>query len=216
QPLRKRPMIADVGVPLLVTALLWYSSSYDVTLAETGAAFLLGWLPWGSYRNWYRGERKGVPLFAFLAGMYWLAYVVPLFWASHEIGLVSGRRHLSERAITASLYLAVTGVVALGAGMKLAERFRWAPVIRVDISGTPEQWHYLRIIFIVGTLVKVLVPITEFGAGGRQFISNLENMVPAVSFAIFLRYYLRRKISDLDKFLVFGYAFLALVVGVSS
>ncbi len=216
QPLQKRPMMADAGVPLLVTVLLWYSSSYDVTLAETGAAFLLGWLPWASYRNWYRGERKGIPLFALVAGMYWLAYVVPLFWASHEVGLVSGRRPLSENAITASLYLALMGVVALWAGIKLAARFRWAPAIRVDVSGTPEHWNYLRIIFIVGTLVKVFVPITEWGQGGRQFISNFENMVPAVSFAIFLRYYLRRKISDPDKFLMLGYAFLALVVGISS
>jgi hypothetical protein len=216
QPLRKWPMMPDVGVPLLVTALLWYSSSYDVTLAQTGAAIVLGWLPWASYRNWYRGERKGIPLFAFLAGMYWLAYVLPLFWARHEIGLVSGRKVLSERAITASLYLAVTGVVALWAGIKLAARFRWVPAIRVDISGTPEQWHYMRIIFIVGTLVKVFVPITAWGEGGRQFISNFENMVPAVVFAIFLRYYLRRKISDTDRLLMLGYVFIAVVVGISS
>jgi hypothetical protein len=208
-------MMPDLGGPLLITALLWYSSSYDVTLAEIGAALLLGWLPWASYRNWYRGERKGIPLFALLAGMYWLAYVLPLFWASHDVGLVSGRKVLSERAITDSLYLAVTGVVALGAGIKLVARFR-VPEIRVDVAGTPEQWHYLRIIFIVGTLVKVLVPITAWGEGGRQFISNFENMVPAVSFAIFLRYYLRHKISDLDKFLMLGYVSIALVVGISS
>jgi hypothetical protein len=216
QPLRKWPMMPDLGVPLLVTALLWYSSSYDVTLAEIGAAFLLAWLPWASYRNWYRGERKGIPLFALLAGMYWLAYVLPLFWASHEVALVSGRRPLSERAITASLYLTVTGVVALGAGIRLAARLRWVPTIRVDISGSPEQWYYLRIIFVVGTLVKVLVPITEWGEGGRQFIANFENMVPTVVFAVFLRYYLRNKISDLDKFLTFGYVIIALVVGISS
>jgi hypothetical protein len=216
QPLRKWPIMPDVGVPLLVTVLLWYSSSYDLTLAEIGAAFLLGWLPWASYRNWYRRERKGIPLFALLAGMYWLAYALPLFWASHEIGLVSGRKVLSERAITASLYLAVIGVVALGAGIKLAARFRWMPAIRVDVSGTTEQWYYLRIIFIVGTLVRVFVPITAWGEGGRQFISNFENMLPAVVFAIFCRYYLRRKISDFDKFLMFGYAFIALVVGISS
>jgi O-antigen polysaccharide polymerase Wzy len=216
QPLRKRPVMADVSVPLLVTALLWYSSSYDVTLAETVAAFLLCWLPWASYRNWHRGERKEIPLFALLAGIYWLAYAVPLFWGSHEINLVSGRRPLSEEAITASLYLAVTGVLAIWAGIKLAARFRWAPAIRVDVSATPEHWNYLRIIFIVGTLVKVFVPITGWGQGGRQLISNFENMLPVVSFAIFLRYYLRRKISDLDKFLMLGYVFLALVVGVSS
>lgn len=214
--LRKWPMMPDVGVPVLVTALLWYSNSNDVTLAETGAALLLCWLPWASYRNWCRGEREEIPLFALIAGMYWIAYVLPLFWGTHEIGLITGRKLLSERAITASLFLAVTGVVALGAGMRLAKRFRWAPATRIDISGTPEQWHYLRIIFILGTLVKVLIPITEFGGGGRQFISNFENMIPAVSFAIFFRYYLRGKISDFDKFLMFGYGLIALVVGISS
>jgi hypothetical protein len=216
QPLRERPKIPDFVVPLLVTALLWYSSPYDVTLAETGAAFLLGWLPWASYRNWYRGERKGIPLFALLAGMYWLAYVVPLFWAKHEVELVAIRRPLSERAITASLYLVVTGVFALGAGIKLAARFRWVPAIRFDILRTAGDWQYLRIIFILGTLVKVFVPINEWGEGGRQLLSNFENMVPVVSFAIFLRYYLRSKISGLDKFLMLGYVLLGLVVGISS
>jgi hypothetical protein len=216
QSLREWPMLPDVVVPLLVTVLLSFSSSYDVTLAQIGAAFLLCWLPWASYRKWCRGERKGIPLFALLGGMYWLAYVLPLFWVRHEIGLVSGRKTLSEQAITSSLYLAVTGIVALGAGIELATRLRWVPAVRVDIAGTPEQWYYLRVIFIVGTLVKVLVPITEWGEGGRQFISNFENMVPAVVFAIFLRYYLRDKISDLDKFLMLVYVFVALVVGISS
>jgi hypothetical protein len=216
QPLRKQPMTADVAVPLLVTAVLGYSSSYDVTFAETAAAFSLFWMPWVSYRNWYRGERNEIPLFSILAGMYWLSYVVPLFLGGHDVSLVSGRRALSERSLTASLYLTVAGVVALGAGIKLAARFRWVPANRFDISGTPKHWHYLRIIFIVGTLVKVFVPITEWGEGGRQFISNFENMMPAVSFAIFLRYYLRGKISDLDKFLMFAYVFMALVVGISS
>jgi hypothetical protein len=216
KPLQKWPMMPDLAGPLLVTALLWCSSSYDLTPAQIGAALILGSLPWASYRNWCRGERKEFPLFALIAGMYWLAYVLPLFWGTHEISLVTGRRTLSEKAITASICLAVIGVVALGAGMRLAERFRWATATRVDISGTPEQWHYLRIIFIVGTLVKVLIPITEFGGGGRQFISNFENMIPAVSFAIFFRYYLRGKISDFDKFLMFGYGLIALVVGISS
>jgi hypothetical protein len=213
---RKRPMMADIGVPLLATVLLWYSSPYELTLAEATAALLLCWLPWASYRNWDRGDRKEIPLFALVAGMYWLVYAVPLFWASHEMISVRGRRPLSEEAITASLYLAVAGVVALWAGISLAARFRWLPAIRVDVSATSGRWQYLRMIFILGTLVKVFVPIIVLGEGGRQFISNLENIVPAVSFAIFLRYYLRRKASDFDKLLILGYALIAFVVGVAS
>ena len=209
-------MMVDIGVPLLVTVLLWYSSPYELTLAEATAALLLCWLPWASYRNWDRGDRRDIPLFALLAGMYWLAFAVPLFWASHEMILIRGRRPLSEGAITASLYLAVAGVVALWAGIRLAARFHWLPAIRADVSATSGPWQYLRMIFILGTLVKVFVPIIALGEGARQFISNFENIVPAVSFAILLRYYLRRKASDFDKLLMLGYVLIALVVGVAS
>ena len=213
---QKRPGILDIGVPVLVTVLLAYSSPYEITLAQTVAAFLLCWIPWNAYRTWDRGEKREVPIFALIATMYWLAYALPLFWASHEIGLVWGRRLLSERAITASLYLALTGVVALWAGIRLAARFRWLPDIRVDVSGTAGRWQYLRMIFILGMLVKVFVPIASWGEGGRQFISNFENMVPTVSFAIFLRYYMRGRASDFDRLLILAYVFIALVVGISS
>ena len=209
-------MISDFSVPLLATGLLWYSSPYDLTLAEVMAAFLLSWLPWASYRSWHRGERKDIPFFALLAGMYWLVYAVPLFWGSHETGSVAGRRALSEEGITAALYLAVTGVVALWAGIGLAARFHWLPAIGVDVSDAPRRRRYLQITLILATLVKVFVPITAWGEGGRQIIVNIENMVPTVSFAIFLRYYLRRRASELEKLLILGYVFIGLIVGISS
>ena len=212
----KRPMIPDFSVPLLVTGLLWYSTPYDLTLAEVTAAFVLSWLPWASYRNWDRGDRKEIPFFALLAGMYWLVYAVPLFWGSHETGSVAGRRVLSEEAINAALYLAVAGLVALWAGIRLAGRFGWRPALGVDISDTSGRRQYLRVILIVATLVKVFVPITAWGEGGRQIIVNFENMVPTVSFVIFLRYYLRRKATEFEKVLILGYVFIGLIVGISS
>jgi len=213
---RKAPMIPDFSVPLLVTGLLWYSSPYDLTLAEVTAAFLLSWLPWASYRNWDRGERKEIPFFALLAGVYWLFYAVPLFWGTHETISVAGRRALSEGAITAALYLAVAGVVALWAGIRLAARFRWLPAIGVDVSDAPGLRRYLQMILILATLIKVFVPITAGGQGGRQIIINFENMVPTVSFAVFLRYYLRRRASGFEKLLILGYVFIGLIVGMSS
>jgi O-antigen polysaccharide polymerase Wzy-like protein len=209
-------MRADIGVPLLVTVLLWFSSPYELTLAEVAAALLLCWLPWTSYRNWDRGEKKEVPLFSLVAGTFWLFYAVPLFWASHEVNLVQGRRTLSERAITSSLYLALAGVVALWAGIRLAACFRWMPAIRVDVPATSGRWWYLRMIFILGMVVKIFVPTTVWGEGGRQFVANLENIVPAVSFTIFLRCYLRRNVLDLDMLLILGYALITLVVGIAS
>ena len=214
-PSRYTPIV-DLGVPLLVTAFFAYTSSYDVSMAQIVAAFLLCWIPWAAYRNWLRGERKRIPLFALLGAMFWLAYAVPLFWAKHEVGGVSGRRILTEAAITESLYLAIVGVVCLWLGMRMAARFQWLPKIGVDVSNTRHRWNYLRAIFVGGTLFRVFVPITAFGGGGRQIVSNFENTVPVVGFAILFRYYLRGRILQFDKLLILGYGLIALIVGMSS
>lgn len=213
---RRPTFIADIGVPLVITAFFDYTSSYDISLAQAVAAFLLCWMPWAAYRKWLRGERQKIPLFAFLAAMFWLAYAVPLFWSKHELNTYFGRRILTEEAITESLYLAVVSVVCVWLGMKAAANLHWLPRIGADVSDSPNRWNYLRLVFIIGTLVKIVVPITAFGAGGRQIVSNFENTVSVVSFAIFARYYLRGKLGEFDKLLIFGYILIALVLGVAS
>lgn len=208
--------IVDISLPLVVTAFFEYTSSYDFNLAQAVAAFLLCWIPWVAYRNWLRGERQNVPLFAFLGALFWLAYAVPLFWSKHELSTYFGRRVLTEAAITESLYLAVVSVVCVWLGMRAAATLHWFPRIGADVSDSPNRWNYLRLVFICGTLVRIVVPITAFGAGGRQIVSNFENTVPVVGFAIFVRYYLRGKLLEFDKLLIFGYVFVALVLGFAS
>src|SRR5271170_1825288 len=117
---RTWPVLLSGGVPLVLTAFLWITSSYEPSVAQGLASFLLCWIPWTSYQQWSRGERQDLPLFALIAAMYWLTYAVPLFWSNHWIALVTGIRILSEQAITESLYLALFGVLSLWAGMKLA------------------------------------------------------------------------------------------------
>jgi len=215
KPQKPTPMV-DVGVPLLVTAFFACTSSYDVSVAQVVAALLLCWMPWAAYRNWLRGDRNGIPLFAFLAAMFWVAYAVSFFWTKHVVSGVFGRRVLMESAITDSLYLAILGVVCLWLGMRVAACFHWLPGIRADVSDSPNRQNYLRASFVVGTLIKAFVPITAFGAGGRQIVSNLANVVPVVGFAILVRYYLRSRIVQFDKFLIYSYGLIALVVGISS
>lgn len=208
--------ISDIVLPLVVTAFFDYTSAYDISLAQAVAAFLLCWIPWAAYCDWLRGERKKVPLFAFLGAMFWLAYAVPLFWSKHELGTYFGRRVLTEAAITESLYLAVASVICLWLGMRAAASLHWLPRTRADVSDSPNRWNYLRLVFIVGTLVKIVVPITALGAGGRQIVSSFENTVPVVSFAIFVRYYLQGKLVRFDKLLIFGYVLVAVVLGFAS
>src|ERR1700751_6356942 len=121
-PQSKWPIFLDAGAPLAVTAFLWWSSPYDVSLPQGGAALILAWIPWVYYRKWNRGERRQIPLFVLIAGMYWLAFAVPLFWSSHDIVLVNGKHQLSDTSVTEALDLAVLGVFALLAGMSVAER----------------------------------------------------------------------------------------------
>ena len=109
----------------------------------------------------------------------------------HEIGGVFGRRILTEGAITDSLYLAIVGVVCLWLGMRVAARFHWVPRIGVDVSDSPQPVELFANDFHRRKLVKAFVPITAFGMGGRQIVSNFENTVPVVGFAILFRYYLR-------------------------
>jgi len=208
--------LIDVAVPAGFTIILAWLSSHEVSITQGTLAFLLCWMPWRAYRNWLRGDRKNIPLFALLGTMFCLAYAVPLFWADHVVTGIFGRRILPESAITAALLLAVLGVACIWVGMRVAQAFHWVPTINKDVASDPSRWAYLRVIFVVGTLVKIFVPITALGMGGRQFISNFENTVPVVTFAIFIRHYLRGTLRKPDKILVAGYAVVSVIAGISS
>jgi hypothetical protein len=148
--------------------------------------------------------------------MFWLAYGLPLFWSSHNISLVTGKHHVSDDAVTKSLYLAVIGVLALFAGMSVTERSGWGPTIGLDVPTNPSRWKYLRSILVLGILLRLFVPIDLWGPEWRQIIINLETILPAVTFVILFRYFLRGSCSDLDRILVVAYVAIALVVGISS
>jgi len=215
-PRRTWPVLLSVGVPLVLTAFLWITSSYDLSVAQGLAAFVLCWIPWASYQQWSRGGRQDLPLFALIAAMYWLTYAVPLFWSNHWIGLVTGIRILSEQAISESLYLALIGVLSLWAGMKLAGNWERAPSIRLDIPKDPWRWFYLRSVLVLSVLIRILVPITALGNEWRQIIVSTEIIIPSVTFVILLRSCLRGQAMRADKFLLAGYFLVALVVGLSS
>lgn len=208
--------LIDVALPAFLTAVLAYLSSYEVSMTQGVLAFILCGIPWIAYRQWLRSDRNNIPLFALLAAMFWLAYAVPLFWAQHVVTGIFGRRTLPESAITSALVLAVLGVGALWLGMRLAQLSHWLPKITRDVSSDSSRLNYLRAVFIFGALVKIFVPITALGMGGRQFVSSFENIVPIVSFAIFVRHYLRGALRGSDKILVIGYAVISVIIGIAS
>jgi hypothetical protein len=213
---RTSPALLYTGVPLIITAALWATSINDVTPAQIIAAFILCWIPWAAYREWNRGMRETIPLFFLVGAMYWIAYAVPLFWLRHEINLITGGHQLSEHAITQALYLAVLGVAALGAGIRVTRRWRFMESFRLDIHRSPARWHYLRFALLVTMFLGIGVPIDTLGGGGRQFLAIIEAIVPSVTFVVLLRYYLRGAAIPLDKVLLVGYAGIALVGSIAS
>jgi O-antigen polysaccharide polymerase Wzy len=214
--IRTRPVLLYAGVPFLVTAFLWATGSKELSISEILAGFILSWIPWASYQEWYRGSRQDLPLFSLVAAMYWVAYAVPLFWSSHVIGLVNGNHRLSERAIAQSMYLVVSGVLALWTGMKITAKWCQASSTRVDVPENPWRWQYLRIVLIATVLMKIVVPITAWGESARQIVVNIETFVASIVFVILLRSWLRGEAVKVDKVLVTGYLLAALVVGLAS
>jgi hypothetical protein len=213
---RTPPLLLYAGVPLLVTAFLWVTGSSELSISEILAALVLCWIPWASYQTWYHGSRQDLPLFSLVSAMYWVAYAVPLFWSSHVIGLVNGNHRLSEQAIAQSMYLVVSGVLALWAGMKMTARWRRVTFTRVDVPQNPWRWQYLRIVLVATVLMKIVVPITAWGESARQIVVNIETFVASIVFVILLRSWLRGEAMKVDKILVTGYFLAALVLGLAS
>src|SRR6266704_1398614 len=212
----KWPTFLYTGIPIAITAALWWWTPYEVSFPQVGAAFILAWIPWAFYMKWNHGERREIPLFVLIAGMFWLAYALPLFLSSHNIALVTGKRQLSGVAVTESMYLAVIGVWALCVGMRVTGGFIRKPALNLDVPANPSRWTYLRTVLVLGILLRIFVPIDASGAEGRQIISNLETVLPAVTFAILFRYFLRGCCSGVDRILVIAYVGISLVVGIAS
>jgi hypothetical protein len=130
--------------------------------------------------------------------------------------LVTGHHMLSDSSLTTSVCLAVAGVICLWLGMGVAEKWSRDLSTGVDLPQNPWRWHYLRIVLVAATLLRVLVPIDTLGEGSRQILSNIEFIIPSVAFVILFRTYLRDGAIGGDKLLLAGYFVLALVTGLSS
>ena len=63
-------------------------SSYEVSLPQVIAAFILCWIPWAAYGNGSRELEKSSAVRFLIGVVYWLAYAVPLFWLKHDISPV--------------------------------------------------------------------------------------------------------------------------------
>jgi hypothetical protein len=204
--------------PVLVTTFLWLTGENEISLAQFLIALALLSIPWLSYLRWKKQTREVLPLFAMLAFMYWLYYAVPLFWTDRIISDRSAPlgRELSDTAITAAILMALLGVGALWAGMKVggrAMKFQGFPSVTLKWS----HMNYIRVVLVVCCLLGFsdTLPLA-LGSGGRQGISILLTGVPALAFVILLRRYLRGEATIVDKLIILFFLTTRVVTGLSS
>jgi len=214
-----RPFFAAMAVPLVVTMLLYLVRLNDITPVQLLISFVLLLLPWYEYRQWRRGGKAALPVFALLAGMYWLYYAVPLFLEDHVFATISEPvgHELSSETITLALLMALIGVCSLWLGMRLGIAKLIAPRTRLSMELTNSKLNYVRGVLIFGSLLSLSdTPVRLAGEGGRQLVSIMISLVPVLAFAILFRNFIRGGSSRTDKMLVFGFLLVRLMGGLST
>ena len=220
-PSRLKPItfIWSLLPPLCLTLALYVVRVSDVTLLQFVIAFVLLLWPWKEYRRWRSQGTSALPVFAMLAFMYWLYYVMPLFLEDHIFfTLYDPMGHeLPQNTITLSLLMALVGVTSLWLGMKLKVARLVVPMSPLSIEVTTGKLNYVRAVLVVGSLLSLSdTPTTLAGEGGRQLISILVSVMPILAFAILFRNLVRGQTNRLDKLLIVGFLIVRVASGLSS
>jgi hypothetical protein len=204
--------------PLAVIAFLGLTSPHETESTALVAAFALLLLPWGSFLCWRTGAREGLPVFAMIGATYWVFFGLALLWAPRELFLEGafGTFVPSQEVVTASLFLALVGVIAMRLGMHVPVSV-WLPARLPDIVDVPRSWVYVRIVLAVGVGLNAF-PSTVWllGAGGRQAITTLSTVVPNVAFVLLLLRHMSGRATRADRATLFVAAGFLVVSGLSS
>jgi hypothetical protein len=200
--------------PVGVTAFLWVTRVSEVTPEAVLYAFFLLLIPWCSFLIWRQRRRRGIPVFALVALAYWWFFAIGLFWLDRELRL--GRGVVAVEEVTGAVWLALVGVVCIGAGMKVHIP-QLTPERQLELDDHPTSWIYVRWILVLGTLGSLIPGFYNLlGADGRHIMQILISTVPTVALMLLLRRCLEEKESRLDRALLWGYFPVRIVIGLAS
>lgn len=205
-------------LPIAVTIFLWVTSPNDVSELQALSGFLLLYLPLIDYYKWKYQRREGLPLFSLVGLIYWLYFAFPLFWGDRNSPQWQATAQtLSDEAITEAIIMAVLGVFAMWLSMRIPIRRRGASSRILEITGSQRSLNYLRGVLVVGSLAS-LYPISPYALGeeGRLIMILIQSVIPAVSFAMLFRNYLRGNAAKVDKYLLITFPLTRLLSGLAS
>lgn len=200
--------------PVLVSALLWWAGGNAISAREAVMATLLLFLPWNAYQRWQRDGSTQVPLFALIALAYWAAFAMPLWLGNPAVEPDSGRP-FAEPTVFAVMAMAVAGVLAMGAGMKLPFR-PFNPAAMPDVSDTPGSWLYLYIVMAIGTLLSISEGWNLIlGSAGHQLINTLTSTVPMAICAMLTIRQFDRTATLVNRYVLAAFLVIRTVIGIA-
>lgn len=205
-------------VPALVTFFLWLTRGNSVTWLQALLSLLLLQIAWGAWIAWKAkpAAEKHFPIFACIAGMFWLAYGVPLFWSRAESWRFSGG-FVTPQGIVRAQLLALLGVASIYAGMHLGagRRLRRMPTLHLRDSRSSAK--LLVAMMLMGTVVRYFPSaVLVFGASLKQVLVILVNIVPLIAYAIMLRRSLMRPVPGYERAMLVLFVATTFLTGLST
>lgn len=217
-----RKNVFGVGVyilpPVLISVLFFNLSQNEISLLQCFLALVLLLIPWFSYLRWKVQREPGLPVFAIISLMYWIYFALGLFWGARTVSgdISPNEARVPDEALTASLELAVVGVLAVWVGMRTRLSRRLIPN-RMPTLAEGKAKIYIRSLLVLSGLLGLSESVTfTAGEGARQILTILVTTVPILAFALLFRGYLRGESALIDKILIAGFLVLRFVIGLSS
>jgi hypothetical protein len=183
-----------VAFPVLVTAFAFVTGTGAATLEQALFSLLLLQIAWASWVSWQAKlpSQKDFPVFPILAGMYWLAYGLPLFWNLPQSWRF-GSSFASSGGVIRAQALALLGIVSLYFGMHLGvgRRLRQTPTL--DLRDSTASPKYVMAAMFFGVSLRYFPSLASvLGSSLRQVFMILRNTLPLVAYSILLRRSLMR------------------------
>ena len=205
--------------PLLISFAFYLLSTNEILWIQLALAIALLQISWTAYLDWKKKADEKLPVFAVIAFIYWVYYALSLFWCVRTVSGIDSpfETTVSEKSITWSLAMAVTGISAVWLGMRMGLGKRFIPGKLPELKRGLTTLHYLRFLLMAGTLLSFYETLPNLaGEGGQQILSIVISTVPILAFVILFRRILAGEAEPIDKAFVFGFLMLRLVIGLSS
>jgi hypothetical protein len=204
---------AYVFVPIIVLLILNIGSINPLTFELNALALVITIIPWWSFLRWWQ-SREGLPVFALIAGMHWLYFVMPAYWVELRIPVwYTSSLYASSEGVNQALLMVLIGVVSIGIGYRLTVN----QPFKLSGGNLTIPFNYLRFLLLTGILLSFFPDLANiFGESGRQFIYTLQGTVPTLCYAALLMNYLQGKASSFDRVLIVGYLLSFFFIGLSS